>query len=174
MKVKAERHHQEETSMQKGAFRIYWDLGDKRSYAAVAEILGMSVSTIKRWSRQFAWGQRLKNWMYWKSMDRPEGNDDPELKQVEDAIKSLDIAISRILRQFVDSDIKASGRDVLSLQRLEQRISKILDCQLDLSGTRQRAVVILSNNGQFRDEAHQLTIPKSLVRDYLEFLRHAI
>jgi transposase len=51
--VQAEKDHN------KKAFEVYYALGPKRSQEAVAKKLGMSVSTIKNWSRSFNWRGRV-------------------------------------------------------------------------------------------------------------------
>lgn len=165
---------QEESSLQRGAFRMYWDLGDERSYAAVAKILDMSVSTIKCWARKFKWQERLKNWTHWKSIHQPKKNTDPRLEQVEDAIRSLDAAIVRVLQRLVVGNLKASTKDVLSLHHLEQRILKTFQCHSDISEHALNVIVRLSNNGKIRAPHDCPIIPESLVGEYLDFLENGI
>jgi transposase len=41
------------------AFEAYHQLGPKRSHKAVAEQLGVSVASVKNWSRSFRWQERI-------------------------------------------------------------------------------------------------------------------
>jgi len=44
------------------AFRAYLELGPKRRYATVGRKVGASLSTIKRWARDFDWRGRIKTY----------------------------------------------------------------------------------------------------------------
>lgn len=53
--MSSENRYQTETLRQRQAFVFYYELGPKRSYKKVADNQGVSVSTIKNWSRAFSW-----------------------------------------------------------------------------------------------------------------------
>jgi len=140
----------------------------------VAKILDTSVSIIKRWARLYGWQDRLKHWIYWKAKLKPTKNPDPRLQQIEDAIKSLDSTIVRVLQRLVNGDLKASSKDVLALHHLEQRLSMILTNHSNLSEDGQKAFVLLGDNGMSRKPNDQLIIPESLKDEHLEFRMYGI
>lgn len=49
-----------ENKLQREAFEIYYNLGDKRSLKAVAEKVGRTERTVAGWSRAFSWVDRVK------------------------------------------------------------------------------------------------------------------
>lgn len=49
-----------ENNLQREAFEIYYQLGDKRSLRAVADQVGRTERTIAGWSRAFSWVDRVK------------------------------------------------------------------------------------------------------------------
>ncbi len=49
-----------ENKLQREAFEIYYQLGDKRSLKAVAEKVGRTERTVAGWSRAFSWVDRVK------------------------------------------------------------------------------------------------------------------
>jgi transposase len=53
-------HLAHEQEHQKKAFEYYAALGEKRSFTQVAEQVGVSLSTVKLWSRSFGWLQRIR------------------------------------------------------------------------------------------------------------------
>lgn len=48
-----------ENGLQREAFEIYYQLGDKRSLRAVAEQVGRTERTVAGWSRAFSWVDRV-------------------------------------------------------------------------------------------------------------------
>ena len=48
-----------ENGLQREAFEIYYQLGDKRSLRAVAEHVGRTERTVAGWSRAFSWVDRV-------------------------------------------------------------------------------------------------------------------
>ena len=48
-----------ENGLQREAFEIYYQLGDKRSLRAVAEKVGRTERTVAGWSRSFSWVDRV-------------------------------------------------------------------------------------------------------------------
>lgn len=56
----ASEKYQVERDYMAEAFEIYYDLGEDRSYAKVAEIIDKSPSTVKEWGRAFDWVERVQ------------------------------------------------------------------------------------------------------------------
>lgn len=50
-----------ETSEQQEAFEKYYELGDNRSYKALSEETGRSISALSIWSKKFNWKERIDN-----------------------------------------------------------------------------------------------------------------
>lgn len=48
-----------ENSLQREAFEIYYQMGDKRSLRAVAEKVGRTERTVAGWSRAYSWVDRV-------------------------------------------------------------------------------------------------------------------
>ena len=54
------QYPKQETPLAAQAFKIYYELGDKRTLRAVAEKLNISTTTVKRYSNMFNWADRVK------------------------------------------------------------------------------------------------------------------
>ena len=165
-----QKRAKKERGRQKCAFEIYWALGDERSYAVVAEKLGVSTSTITRWAREFGWRKRLNNRIAWQSDDRVEPTDDTQTKQIERAIKYLDAALSRMIADLAEGNLKASPQDLVSLHRLEIEISERINRRSDERKKVGQVGVFLPFSG--RRAPNQRVIPKSQIDEYLDYLKH--
>ena len=53
-------HLQTEQERHRKAFELYCALGERRTYRQLAAQLGVSVSTVKLWSRSFNWQGRIR------------------------------------------------------------------------------------------------------------------
>lgn len=164
------KHVSAERGYQKCAFEIYYALGDERSYAAVAEKLGMSTSTIKQWARKFGWRKRLNHRISWQSEQKVEPMDDARYEQIERAIRFLDAALRRMITHLAEGNLKASPQDLLSLHRLEEKISRLVSQRSDERKKAQRVRIILPNNRRGRTD--EGVIPKSQLPEYLDYLEY--
>lgn len=54
------QYPKQETPLAAQAFKVYYELGDKRTLRAVAEKLNISTTTVKRYSNMFNWADRVK------------------------------------------------------------------------------------------------------------------
>lgn len=157
-----------ERGYQKRAFEIYCVLGEKRSYAAVAETLGMSTSTIKHWARRFDWRARLNRRITWQANDTPERTDRAQIEQFERAIKFLDAALARHITPLVEGDLKASPQDLMALHRLEEQLLDRVNQRSGIQGKTQGVRIIIPDN--CRDGPDKNAIPKSQLKEYLDYL----
>ncbi len=111
--VHTEREHH------KQAFETYYALGLKRSHRAVANELGVSVSTIKSWSRSFRWRERIaeRDAQVARAVANRSIND--EVDHRERNLKIVQMSLARIAKAIVDRDVKMTLSDLDKLIRLE-------------------------------------------------------
>jgi len=161
-----------ERGYQKCAFEIYYALGERRSYAAVAEKLGMSTSTIKQWARKFGWRKRLDHRNSWQTDDEPERTDDAQSEQAERAIRFLNAALARMITHLAEGNLRVSPQDLLSLHRLEEQISERVNRYSDgREKARQRCALLPDNK---RGGPDKRVIPESQLDEYLDYLKYRI
>lgn len=160
----------EERGYQRCAFEIYLALGNERSYAAVAETLGMSTSAIKHWARIFDWRIRANRRIAWQAEDTPAPTDNTQLEQVERTIRFIDAALARMLTHLAEGKLRASPQDLMALHRLEEQISERIN---QCSGNREKAnqvrILIPDNNHDGADSDRRV-IPESQLKEYLDYL----
>lgn len=72
----------QENDLQRRAFELYYDLGDKRSLRSVAETIGRTERTIAGWSRNFNWVARVTQRNIENSQNNREGAVNTQLTDV--------------------------------------------------------------------------------------------
>lgn len=154
-----------ERQIQKRAFQIYHLLGSQRSYKAVAEQIGMSVSTIKNWSRKYRWRQRVQARNTHHPRKEAKHKDPAFRERLERTRKQLDTALARLTRLLKEGKLRASPKDLLILQRLRERLLKIVGLQTD-PDEENHVLFILPDNGMIREPDN--LVPHSQLRDYLD------
>ena len=155
----------------KQAFETYYTLGPRRTYAAVAERFGVSMSTIKNWSRAFRWRRMLQVRQAWQTQQVTEHMDQVLQERTDRARKLLDLALARMARYLADGKLKTAPRDLLLLEGLKRRLSRLNDRASDPDQPVRRMVLaIMPHNG--RSEPRQPLIPESQLDDYLASMRY--
>lgn len=162
----------EERGYQRWAFEIYLALGDERSYAAVAETLGMSTSTIKHWARIFDWRIRANRRIAWQAEDTPAPTDNTQLEQAERAIRFIDAVLARMVTHLAEGNLKASPEDLMALHRLEEQISKRVNDRSDRCEKANQYRILIPNNHLDGSESDQRVIPESQLKEYLDYLNY--
>ncbi len=106
------------------AFALFSSLApEERSYAAVAEKLGVNLTTVKRWGSRERWRQRLQQRdlaIARQAADRAEANQvDARTKRA----KIVELGLIKVARAIADGDVKPSYGDLDRLVRLEGHIT---------------------------------------------------
>ncbi len=111
--VHTEREHH------KQAFETYYAFGLKRSHRAVASKLGVSVSTIKNWSRSFRWRERIaeRDAQVARAVANRSIND--EVDHLGRNLQIVRMALVRLAKAVADGHVKMTLGDLDKLIRLE-------------------------------------------------------
>lgn len=107
------------------AFEIYWSLGQKRSYGRVARRIGVSASTIKLWSRQQRWQQRILEREVQQSRqlaNRVASGPNPDSDR---NLKIVRVAILKIAKAIAEGRVRSTMGDLDRMVRLEERLTGI-------------------------------------------------
>jgi predicted transcriptional regulator len=78
------------------AYQLYKSLGEERTYARVAELLGKSEKTIRNYGYQGKWQERLNNEFLEKSYAINKRREELELKGFEVAIAVMDALSEKV------------------------------------------------------------------------------
>lgn len=120
-----------ETPIKRQAYDYWYGLGDARSYTLVADKFGVAEITVKLWSRQFKWRERLQ-----KRMQR--------LEEKAGQAEVIDLAATkvmykkyfdRLLKEFFDdvSRRAADGQSVAIIRNVDD-LERVISIALKLSG----------------------------------------
>jgi transposase len=111
--VQIEREHQSR------AFEVYYELGPKRSHKAVAEQLGVSVASVKNWSRSFRWRERIAERDAKIARQLASRNFTDEVSRRERSVRIVELALIRLAKSISQGDVRMSLSDLDKLVRLE-------------------------------------------------------
>lgn len=110
----ADRHEQ--------AFERYYALGEKRTYRQVATDLGVSLSTVKQWSRKHRWKERIAE----RDAEAARQVADTSLQTtIEDNARNkkiVQMAMVKLARAIADGRIKMQLADLDRLIKLQSYI----------------------------------------------------
>ena len=107
-----------ENSLQREAFEIYYQMGDKRSLRAVAEKVGRTERTVAGWSRAYSWVDRVGQ----REIEerKTTANSDNILAQTVDAKTRYRIMMNNLLamasRKIASGELRI--RNVKDLERV--------------------------------------------------------
>jgi hypothetical protein len=108
---------------QQQAFELYWSLGRKRTYRRVAAQLGVSVSTIKSWSRQNNWKQQIAERAVQEARqlaDSAETGPDPDNVR---NLKITRVALMKVAKAIAEGRVRIQMGDLDRLVKLEERLT---------------------------------------------------
>ncbi|MHC4060012.1 MAG: hypothetical protein ACYSR6_00165 [Planctomycetota bacterium] len=105
------------------AFEIYRQLGPKRSHKAVANQLGVSVASVKNWSRSFRWRERIAERDAQVAREVANRTLTDDVSRRERNLKIVEMAVIRLARDIRDGRIKTTLADLDRLIRLESFLS---------------------------------------------------
>jgi hypothetical protein len=111
--VQIEREHHSQ------AFEVYHRLGAKRSHKAVADQLGVSVASVKSWSRSFRWQQRIAEREAQVAREMASRNLHDEVSRRERSVRIVELALVRLAKSISQGDVRMSLSDLDKLVRLE-------------------------------------------------------
>jgi hypothetical protein len=141
-KIEKERHKQ--------AFKYYCSLGLKRSYRRVADKMKVSVSTIKNWSRDFRWKQRVEEWdakntkIITEIVDRDFGNG------LERELKLLSLILARGAKDLAEGRSKSTPNNMLkAIETVIRLIEKKRESvESDSKSATNLPILIMYDNGR--------------------------
>ena len=119
----------------KKAFIVYYELGEKRSVKQVAEQIGVSLSTVKLWSRSFGWQQRVRERDAEVARQVADRTLKSDVDESERNIKIVRLAMVRLARAIADGKVRMQLSDLDRLIRLQS----LLEGQPDPAGVPQTA-----------------------------------
>jgi ribosomal protein L29 len=101
------------------AFEVYYSLGLKRSFREVANRFGVSVGSLKNWSRSFDWRRRIaeRDGKVAREVANRTLND--EVSRRERNLKIVEMSLIRLAKSISDGRIKMCLTDLDRLLRLE-------------------------------------------------------
>ncbi len=139
-----------ETERQKQAFEYYYALGSKRKYRLVADEFNVSPSTIKNWSRDFKWRQRLeeRDAEFTKAISDKAKSDSAD--QLERSLKMLDLVLTKGAKDLLGGQSKSTPSNILKAvdtkMRLLEKMQELVEAK------RKRApnlpVLVMIDNGR--------------------------
>ena len=116
-----------ESSLQREAFELYYQLGDKRSLKAVAEHFGKCERTVAGWSRSFSWMDRVIQ----RTVEESEGR---EKKAVQLDVKSryrklFNNMLVEAIKDFNAGKLKI--KNVNDLEKIAKMDLALIDAPID-------------------------------------------
>jgi len=132
-----------EQEHQKKAFEYYVALGEKRSFTPVAEYAGVSLSTVKLWSRSFGWVQRIRERDAEIARRVADRALQTNLDEQDRNQKIVRLALVRLAKAIADGKIRMQLSDLDRLIRLQSFLEgpvKDSSAGIDLSGVDTRVL----------------------------------
>lgn len=126
-----ENRYRQENELQKQAFEMYYGLGLKRTYAAVAKAFEKSISTIKNWSRAFGWRQRIEQRNAARTQLLGESAHDDVVEQTERWLKLVEVAEAWTMKYLAEGRTKPTVKELVSLIEARLALDGMLDEESD-------------------------------------------
>lgn len=113
----------QENDLQRRAFELYYDLGDRRSLKSVAETIGRTERTVAGWSRNFNWVARVTQRNIENSQNRSEEAVNTQLTDVRAKYRVIiNNFMAELSRRVVKGEIRVRNiqdfRDLVKLDLL--------------------------------------------------------
>ena len=113
----AENKLTQENDLQRRAFELYYELGDRRSLKSVAETIGRTERTIAGWSRNFNWVARVTQRNIENSQNRSEEAVNTQLTDVRAKYRVIITNfMADLSRRVIKGEIKI--RNIQDFERL--------------------------------------------------------
>jgi hypothetical protein len=110
---------QTEKDHNKEAFELYYAMGQKRSQIAIAKKLGVSLSTIKNWSRSFQWRKRIAERDAQVAREIANRTITDEMSRRTRNLQIVDMSIINLAKAIAQGKVKFMLGDLDKLIRLE-------------------------------------------------------
>ncbi len=111
--VQIEQEHHEQ------AFEAYYALGLRRSHHAVADSLGVSIGSVKNWSRSFRWRERIAERESQVAREVSSRTLTDEVSRRERSVRIVELALIRLAKSISQGDVRMTLSDLDKLIRLE-------------------------------------------------------
>lgn len=85
-----------ETPKHKEAFRKYYNLGNSRTLASLADHFGITERTAKQWSREFHWQDRIAE----RDTSQESGANSNRMEQLEKQLAMIQERLSKLEDKF--------------------------------------------------------------------------
>lgn len=115
-RLQAEQEHH------KKAFEVYATQSGKRSYERVATELGVSVSSVKHWSRTFGWKSRLREWDAAAARQAADRALHADSRMHERNLRIVRGALMRTAQDIAQGRVKPQMGDLDRLIHLEEHL----------------------------------------------------
>lgn len=148
LKVEKEHHVQ--------AFEAYHALGPGRSHQAVAKQFGVSIGSVKNWSRSFRWQERIAEREADVARTVASRNLNEEVSRRERNDRIVQMALIRLAKAIADGHVKMTLSDLDRLIRLESYLHNGVD-------SRQEIII-----GDLKDKSDQEL--REMVREEMKLL----
>ena len=114
------------------AFEAYYALGPKRSHSAVAKKLGVSVSTIKNWSRSFRWRERIAERDTQVAREVASRTINDSVSRQKRSLQIVQMSIVQLAKAISQGKVKMTLADLDKLIRLEAFLSDLPDTRTEV------------------------------------------
>jgi len=123
----------DESSVQREAFKYYYEDGENRSYAKVAVKFQKSLSTIEKWGKSFKWQERVED-LSKEKQKRAEQNAivEHELDYVQRNLKIVRRGILEHAKAIQNQELKLSYKSLMELMELEKRLREGVDGKFEV------------------------------------------
>jgi hypothetical protein len=138
------------------AFEIYYSMGDARSLALLATKLGLALNTVKNWSAQFHWQDRLEERE--REVGRVLANKTLRA-EVDSRMRSMQlvqVALVQVAKQLAEGRIKATFNDLDKLLRLERFLEGLPESRQEVVATDLRGKTLEELKVALRSEIKEL------------------
>lgn len=128
------------------AYAFYLSLGDRRNYAQVAKEMGVSLPTIKRWSKAGGWTSRVRESEAEAARAVIDRFQSDQTAHTERNLKMVRAALMVIARGIADGKIKVQLSDFPRLAQFEEEQLARLKPEQDKPWG--RVIVYIPDNGR--------------------------
>lgn len=102
------------------AYAHYLSLGDRRTYGQVAQEIGVSVATVKRWSKAGRWTSRIRESQAQTARELADRYQAGEMEQTERNLKIVRAALINLAKDIAERKLKGQYSDIARLVHLEK------------------------------------------------------
>lgn len=151
------RRQQTEQDRHRRAFEVYYAQGGNRSHDRVARELGVSLATVKVWSRSFSWQRRVDERDARLAREIADRTHQEDSIENERHLKIVRGALLRLAKGIAEGKIRMQLSDVDRMIRLERQLS---GADQEKPGPRYNPVhIYIPDNGRGRIRPPVIVLP---------------